>query len=401
MSCLLLSAVLLAQEAHSPVVTLLADGKEPVRIVCFGDSITGVYYHTGSRRAYPDMLQLALQRLYPKAKVSVHNAGISGHNTRHALARLDKDVLKLKPHLVTVMFGMNDLVAVPLDEFKANLGEIIRRCRKASAEVLLCTQNDILDEGGRSRAKLAEYTAAIHQMARAHKIAVARCNEAYNAVRQKDAFAFELLMSDAIHPNMDGHKLFAVEIARALTGKQVSLADVGSPTPAIPKTLALLKEGKTIKVLAMPPYDKLIGPALQKLQPGAKVEVTTWATAGQALPEIEKWAREKVRGMGMDLVLIAIPLGAAAQPKDRYIRSYAWVMNWSLSFAHQQWDCIALPPSTAQPEMTPPERERDALARRLIAAQDLGTIVRSQDDRASVEELLARWLREQRQTNER
>jgi len=26
---------------------------QPVKIVCLGDSVTGVYYHTGGRRAYP------------------------------------------------------------------------------------------------------------------------------------------------------------------------------------------------------------------------------------------------------------------------------------------------------------------------------------------------------------
>jgi hypothetical protein len=33
---------------------------EPVKIVCLGDSVTGIYYHTGGRRAYPEMLGLAL-----------------------------------------------------------------------------------------------------------------------------------------------------------------------------------------------------------------------------------------------------------------------------------------------------------------------------------------------------
>ena len=54
---------------------LLVAGKEPVRIVCIGDSITGVYYHSGGMRAYPEMLQIALQKLHPKAKVTVRNAG--------------------------------------------------------------------------------------------------------------------------------------------------------------------------------------------------------------------------------------------------------------------------------------------------------------------------------------
>ena len=65
---------------------LLAQGTEPVRIVCFGDSITGIYYHTGGRRAWSDMLALALQRLYPNARVEVLNAGASGNTTAAGLA---------------------------------------------------------------------------------------------------------------------------------------------------------------------------------------------------------------------------------------------------------------------------------------------------------------------------
>src|SRR4051794_39903014 len=46
-----------AQDATttSRAAELLAAGK-PVTIVCFGDSITGVYYHSGGWRAYPEML---------------------------------------------------------------------------------------------------------------------------------------------------------------------------------------------------------------------------------------------------------------------------------------------------------------------------------------------------------
>ena len=76
---------------------------EPVRIVCFGDSVTGVYYHTGSRRAYTDMLGLALKQAHRRANVTMVNAGISGHTTVNALARIDTDVLAHKPTVVTQM----------------------------------------------------------------------------------------------------------------------------------------------------------------------------------------------------------------------------------------------------------------------------------------------------------
>ena len=85
-----------------------------MRIVCIGDSITGVYYHTGGMRAYPEMLQIALQKLHPKAAITVRNAGISGDTSKGGLARMERDVLAHKPHLVTIMFGMNDLVRVPV-----------------------------------------------------------------------------------------------------------------------------------------------------------------------------------------------------------------------------------------------------------------------------------------------
>jgi lysophospholipase L1-like esterase len=96
-------------------------GKEPVRIVCIGDSITGVYYHSGGLRAYPEMLQIALQKIHPQAQLTVRNAGISGDTTTGGLKRLDRDVLAHKPHLVTVMFGMNDLVRTPVADFQNNL----------------------------------------------------------------------------------------------------------------------------------------------------------------------------------------------------------------------------------------------------------------------------------------
>src|SRR6058998_3405320 len=89
---LFVSAVLAVQSGGAAPRTkeLLAAGK-PVTIVCFGDSITGVYYHTGGRRAYPEMLEIAIQKAYPLAQVTVINAGISGHTTREALARIERD----------------------------------------------------------------------------------------------------------------------------------------------------------------------------------------------------------------------------------------------------------------------------------------------------------------------
>lgn len=373
---------------------LLAAGKQPVRIVCLGDSITGVYYHTGGLRAYPEMLEIALRNLYPRAQVTVRNAGISGDTTRGALVRLDRDVLAHQPQLVTVMFGMNDLVRVPVAEFKKNLKDLSVRCRQAGAEVLLCTQDSVMETAARPGIKLAEFTQAIRDVGREESLGVVDCFALYESVRSRDPLEWTLLHSDEIHPNMDGHKVFAAAIAQAISGRKVSLKKVGPPAPAMQHTLALLHAGKPVKVLAMPPYDKLIGPALEQLHPGGKITVSVWPTEGQSLAQIEL-AAKKVRAMAMDLVLIAVPASAAANGPEEFHKHYAWIMNWSLSFGRQQWDVIVAPPSTAKPDLTDDERRHEDFARRLIASQDLNMIVRPPGDRTPLPDLISRWLKEQ------
>jgi hypothetical protein len=213
---------------------------------------------------------------------------------------------------------------------------------------------------------------------------------AFQQVRSEDEFEFALLMSDEIHPNMDGHKLFAELMAETIAGQPVSLEDVGFPNPAMPKTSLLLREGKPVKVHAMPPYDVLIGPALRACVPSAQVEVTTWPVEGRSLSEIEEDAKQ-VRGMGVDLVIVAVPAAAASETREAFVRSYSWIMNYALSFARQEWDVIALPPSTANPDLTEEETATDRLARQLIHAQDLGTISRDPGEVAPVEVLLAHF----------
>ena len=377
-----------------PVRELLSAGK-PVTIVCFGDSITGVYYHTGGRRAYPEMLEIALRKAVPTGKVKVINAGVSGHTTINALARIERDVLAHKPQLVTVMFGMNDMVRVPLDTFKKNMIEIKDRCQKAGAEVMFCTQNNVIETGGRPNRKLAEITQVIRDLAKEHRLAVADCHAAYEAAKMKNQADWRLLLSDEIHPNMDGHKLLAETLAGAILGKAISLKDAGPPTPAIPHTLGLLKTGKPIHVLAMPPYDRLIGPAIRELEPKARVEVENWPIEGRTLAQLEESAK-KVRGMKVDLVIVAVPGSASAPTLENRIRSYSWILNWSLSFGHQQWDVIAIPPSTAKVKLPPEEMQLDLFGRRLIAAQDLSMITRQKgEDDSDLRAVVLRWLKEQ------
>lgn len=382
---------------------LLAGGQRPVKIVGFGDSITGVYYHTGGRRAWPEMLGVALQRVYPQAQIEIINAGVSGGNTTTGLARMDQDVLSHRPDLVVIMFGMNDVVANAPEVYESNLRTMVRNSREAKAEVVLCTPNYVAeDNGSRDLTRLRACAAIVRRVGQDLAVPVTDCFQAYEAIRQANPREFTVLMSDAIHPNMRGHKLFAEEITETITGQRPSLEDVG-PLPGLPHVQAKLEAGQPLRVVAMPPYDTLIVPALQALYPRAQVEVVPWETAGQTVAQIEKRAmgrgwlalRDHSDGPRPDLVIFALPSSATAPDFDQYYRSYTWVLNWSLSFGVAEWDAFAVLPQVAQPQLTPEEQERARWALEVVQGQDIPYLVRPAGSRRKAAVLLREWLRGQ------
>ena len=304
----------------------------PVRVVCFGDSVTGVYYHTGSRRAYTAMLGLALEAAVPGTRVRAINAGISGHTTADGLSRIDKDVLAHKPDIVTVMFGLNDMVRVSPADYRKNLVTIVGRCRKIGAEVVLATPNNVIDTPRRPTDRLVEYCDVVRSVGRDLDVPVCDCFRGYDAIRHHDRKDWRLLMSDQMHPKMEGHRRIARQMARTSTARRVRLEHVHPIEPAIPRTLSLLKAGRPIRVLAMPPFDASIAGVLQKFKPGVQVEVTSWPVSGQSLKTIEREAAKRVRSMKPDLVLVAVPRNAEAASREEFINAFSCKSSGAMIF---------------------------------------------------------------------
>lgn len=104
------------------------------------------------------MPEIALKSTHPGAAIKVINAGISGNTTVDGRKRLDNDVLQHHPALVTISFGLNDLVndivndmvRVPPDQFRSNLEQLIDRCQAQQSRVVLCTPNAVIDTSDRS-----------------------------------------------------------------------------------------------------------------------------------------------------------------------------------------------------------------------------------------------------------
>jgi lysophospholipase L1-like esterase len=71
------------------------------------------------------------------------NAGIAGNNTLDLLNRLEKDCLAHTPELTILMAGTNDGMNhekyVPLEEYRANLTQLVQRITDSGSKVILMT----------------------------------------------------------------------------------------------------------------------------------------------------------------------------------------------------------------------------------------------------------------------
>jgi hypothetical protein len=197
-------------------------------------------------------------------------------------------------------------------------------------------------------------------------------------------------MSDAIHPNMDGHKRMAEELCRCICGQDISLDTVSPPQPAISRTLQVLNGKMPLKVLAMEPIAAPVESAIRKTYPDARIELTTWVTKGKSLSQLEQDARETARASRPDLVALTIPLEAPADNDEQLVHSISWIMNWSLSFGTQEWDCIVVQPSVDASGLSVEQTQRIELIRRLVHAQHLPLI--ESETPIQLEQTLDTWF---------
>jgi acyl-CoA thioesterase I len=133
-----------------------------------------------------------------KLNREVINAGLAGDTTRGALSRLDEDVLAKNPRVVIVLLGGNDfLQRTPKNETMGNLRQIITQIQNRGAGVVLVGVRKIIYSSDYE--KLAKETGA-----------------AYVPNILDETYGNKALMSDQIHPNNEGYKIFAEKITSAI-----------------------------------------------------------------------------------------------------------------------------------------------------------------------------------------
>lgn len=201
-------------------------------IVLFGDSLTQRSFEFGGWGA---RFQNATCR-----SADVICRGLSGYTTREA-----KEILPLffpesnyetqKLDLVTVCFGANDAVKagstqhVPVDEYIANLRQILQHIRKCG-KVVVVIGPPMVDSGSwpdRSNERALEYTEAAQATAELESCIFANIYKALE--REPD---FKNALCDGLHFNSKGNLLMFEAIHTAL---REAGTDVNSWAPDLPQ----------------------------------------------------------------------------------------------------------------------------------------------------------------------
>ena len=194
----------------------MARGEHAV-IVMLGDSITEPNYHVRGHMNYAGLLHVRLLEKFGRRLLAV-NAGVSGNTAQDLIDRLERDVFRFTPDLVTIMIGINDCgAAVPLEAYAANLERLIRSIRNQGAEVLLMTPHPLMTENSDEASKYMTYSQYITKVRDTSlNLQVPLCDiyEAWGTL--VDPEKHSALMNDSLHPNERGHRVIADIVFRAL-----------------------------------------------------------------------------------------------------------------------------------------------------------------------------------------
>jgi len=208
----------------------LSEIPERLKIVTFGNSttatrstITGVY----SQR----LPELLLKENIPNI---IYNEGVGGshtghltdnnrHKVRHALDRLESDVIEKKPDITIVCFGINDswidtgkdVPRIPLEDFEKNLNYIVETIQKEGSSVILMTPNALGKRHEKWRYDTTEkYVEVIRNIAIQQEVILIDQWEIWENYSSSGKNIDDFLL-DGTHPNDKWHK----ELAEILTDR--------------------------------------------------------------------------------------------------------------------------------------------------------------------------------------
>lgn len=194
-------------------------------LLFIGDSITDV----GRNRTegldlgagFPSLLAAQLAESYPDYDLRILNRGISGDEVIDLKNRWPEDCLALKPDLVTILVGINDVgfavekqiipTAEDLAQFEANYRFLLNSLQEASDPKIVLMEPFVLpypEDRVTWRAQLDPRIQIVRHLAKEYGAVLIPLDGLLNAKGIAESFE-KYTGDDGVHPTLAGHQAIA------------------------------------------------------------------------------------------------------------------------------------------------------------------------------------------------
>ena len=209
------------------------------KVVFLGDSITQQGENSEGEGTYKGFITSLRENV--SQEVELINKGIGGNKVSDLLLRYNDDVLKLKPNIVFIYIGINDVwhkydwgTGSDIDIYEKGLRKIITDIKAVGAKIILCTPTVIGENSGEFKLnnnfKDIDTMEIMNKDLDAFSDVVRNLSSEFNTdlldLRKKfKKYISEnndqnmpkgVLTSDGVHLNNEGNKLIADEMIKFL-----------------------------------------------------------------------------------------------------------------------------------------------------------------------------------------
>ena len=140
------------------------------------------------------------------------NKGISGQTTPQMLLRFSQDVINLKPYMVVILAGINDIAEntgpISIEAIMENIISMVKLAKINNIQVMLCTVLPSNYFYWNPKLEPANKVIALNQLitsyANKNKISYI---DYYAAMVDNDKGLSKKYSEDGVHPNLEGYKL--------------------------------------------------------------------------------------------------------------------------------------------------------------------------------------------------
>jgi lysophospholipase L1-like esterase len=200
---------------HDADTKVAPPAKDEKRVVFMGDSITDGWDNEGNGGFFPGKPYV--------------NRGISGQTTPQMLIRFRPDVIALKPKVVVILAGTNDIAGntgpMTLEAIEDNLASMAELARANGIRVIFSSLLPVSDyektkEGKqiiRTQQRPPEQIKALNEWMKRYAAANKMTYlDYYSAMIDDKGFLKDELSNDGLHPNVKGYEVMSPLAERAI-----------------------------------------------------------------------------------------------------------------------------------------------------------------------------------------